>query len=206
MGELVYVLAVNLQLLSAYCISWLAVCTAGFRGFCATGTEGVEELILSFQIVPLKSSVHVAPLFLQHSYLYARILGSEVDSAMVGRVRDAEDVSYVVGRPESVEMLEGRCAPDLRARLTHVFIYILRYAYIDYGVCGTRKQQLLVLRQTQTEYAAFVRIDDSPALIGIEAVDLLAVSLADATCLHTHIPVSPLPVYQRVCIWRTRQV
>jgi hypothetical protein len=48
-----------------------------------------------------------------YSYLYACVLGSEVDGAVVGRICDAEDVSDIVGRPERVEMLEGRCAPDL---------------------------------------------------------------------------------------------
>ena len=46
-------------------------------------------------------------------YLYAGVLGAEVDGAVVGRVCDAEDVSDVVGRPQRVEVLEGRCAPDL---------------------------------------------------------------------------------------------
>jgi hypothetical protein len=48
-----------------------------------------------------------------HPYLYACVLGAEVDGAVVGRIRDAEDVSDIVGRPERVEMPEGRRAPDL---------------------------------------------------------------------------------------------
>ena len=46
-------------------------------------------------------------------------------------------------------------------------------AHIDDGICRTRKKQLTVLRQTQTEDAAFVRVDDFPPFIRVEAVDLL---------------------------------
>ena len=47
---------------------------------------------------------------------------------------------------------------------------------IDYGVCRTREQPLPVLRQTQPEYAALVRVYDSTALVCIEAEDLRAIS------------------------------
>jgi hypothetical protein len=50
------------------------------------------------------------------SCLYACVLGSEVDGAVVGRVSDAEDVSDIVGRPERIEMLERRRAPDLQSQ------------------------------------------------------------------------------------------
>jgi len=48
------------------------------------------------------------------SYLYARVLCSEVDGVVAGRVGEAEDVANVVGRPECVAMLEGGRAPDLK--------------------------------------------------------------------------------------------
>jgi hypothetical protein len=48
MGKLVDVLTVNLQLLSAYCIAWSIVCTAGLWCFCTARAEGVEEFVLSF--------------------------------------------------------------------------------------------------------------------------------------------------------------
>jgi hypothetical protein len=50
---------------------------------------------------------------LKPPYLYACVLGSEVDGAVGGRVCDTEDVSDVVGRPERVEVLEGCRTPDL---------------------------------------------------------------------------------------------
>ena len=48
MGELADVVAVDLQLLSADCVSWSAVCTARLGRLGATRTEGVEEFVLSF--------------------------------------------------------------------------------------------------------------------------------------------------------------
>ena len=50
---------------------------------------------------------------LLETYLYTGVLRSEVDCAVVGRVCDAENVSDVVGGPQCVETLKGRCTPDL---------------------------------------------------------------------------------------------
>jgi hypothetical protein len=71
--KLADVVAVDLQLLSADGVSWSAICAARFGGLCAAGSEGVEELVLSFvrvrreargwsrvflfQVVPLPLSV-----------------------------------------------------------------------------------------------------------------------------------------------------
>jgi hypothetical protein len=46
--KLADVMAVDLQLLPADCISWSAICTARFGGLCAAGAEGVEEFVLAF--------------------------------------------------------------------------------------------------------------------------------------------------------------
>ena len=50
------------------------------------------------------------------SYLYASVLCSKINGAVVGRVRDAEDVSDIVRRPERVEVLEGGGTPDLNVQ------------------------------------------------------------------------------------------
>lgn len=48
MGELVNVLAVNLELLSSYGISRAVVCADRLRGLRATRSQGVKEFVLSF--------------------------------------------------------------------------------------------------------------------------------------------------------------
>jgi hypothetical protein len=47
-GKLADVMAVDLELLPADCVSWSAVCTARFGSLCAAGAEGVEEFVLAF--------------------------------------------------------------------------------------------------------------------------------------------------------------
>jgi hypothetical protein len=40
-------------------------------------------------------------------------------------------------------------------------------AYIDNGICSSREQELLVLRQAESEYAAFVRLNNSATFIRV---------------------------------------
>jgi hypothetical protein len=133
MGELADVVAVNLQFLPAYCIPWPRIRSARLWGLRAARSQRVKELVLPFggmrreawsrpsiflfQIVPLPLSAGVLSMHLL-SYLYACVLGSEIDGAMMGRVCDAKDVSDIVWRPESVKVSEGRRAPDLMAQHT----------------------------------------------------------------------------------------
>jgi len=52
------------------------------------------------------------------SYLYACVLRSQVYSVVVGGVGHTEDVTDVIGRPERIQVLEGRGAPDLDSQHT----------------------------------------------------------------------------------------
>jgi hypothetical protein len=68
-------------------------------------------------------------------------------------------------------------------------------ANIDDGVRGTREQQRLVLRQTEAQHAAFVRADDSSALVRVETVDLPCLAGTPTSRLHlrsTHQNLSAL--------------
>lgn len=78
-------------------------------------------------------------------------------------------------------------------------------AYINNGVCSSREEELLILRQTETEDAAFVRLDDSATFVGIEAVDLNSL-FGKISSTPASIPVSRLPGYQRRYIATRRQV
>lgn len=133
MGELTYVLAVDLKFLSAHSISRPGVCAYWLGCLRAARSEGVEEFVLSFrgvrgdrgwwasillfQVIPLAQSVlRCCGVPYWPTYLYTCVLRSKIDCAVEGRVCDAEDVSDIVGRPEGVEVTEGRCAPDLKCQ------------------------------------------------------------------------------------------
>lgn len=51
-------------------------------------------------------------------YLYACVLRSQVHRVVVGGVGHTEDVTDVIGRPERIQVLEGRAAPDLDSQYT----------------------------------------------------------------------------------------
>lgn len=89
---------------------------------------------------------------------------------MVIRVCDAEDVSDIVRRPQRVAVLERGSTPDLEGQ--HSFFDLIHATYVHDRICGTRKEQRLVLRQAESEDAPFVRMDDSPAFVRVEAVYL----------------------------------
>jgi hypothetical protein len=111
--KLVYVLPVNQQRLPAHRVFRSAVRDTRFRCLYATGAERVEEAVLAFggvhRLVGCRSDVFL----LEVVPLYAGVLGPEVDGAMQRRVRDAEDVANIVGRPQRVEVPEGGRTPDL---------------------------------------------------------------------------------------------
>ena len=50
------------------------------------------------------------------THLYTRVLGTEIDCLMVGRVGDAKDVTNIVGRPQRIETKVGGGTPDLDER------------------------------------------------------------------------------------------
>jgi hypothetical protein len=64
-------------------------------------------------------------------------------------------------------------------------------AHIDDWVSRAREQQRAVLRQTQAEYAAFVRLDHSPPLVRVEAVDLLLLAEVTGVFLEFCTRISP---------------
>jgi hypothetical protein len=63
--ELVYVLAVNLQLLASYCILWSAVCPTRLRCLYAAGAKGVEEAVLACGGVRCERGWWTSVLFLE---------------------------------------------------------------------------------------------------------------------------------------------
>jgi hypothetical protein len=123
---------------------------------------------------------------------------------MVRRVRDAEDVADIIGRPQRVEATEAGRAPDLCASAHCPSVARDGGAHIDDGVCGAREEQLLVLRQAQAEHAALVALDYLAPLIRVQSIDLPPSAQFPNYCLSS-IPISPLPVCLQRCSCPRRQ-
>jgi hypothetical protein len=199
--ELVYVLAVNLQILSSYRVTGSAVRTAGLWRRYPTRPERVEEAILAlggvrcegwgwsrvffFEVIPLSRLV------LRTSRRVPCLLVcwcSGLQGTRCGGLTSMRHRKCLRYRRATRARRDGGRSTCTRPSTMSTLAPapFVELTYIDNGVCGTREQQRLVLRQTEAQHAAFVRADDSPALVRVEAVDLPCLAKTPTSRLHVH--------------------
>lgn len=122
----------------------------GSRRAGATNSFGIKEAVVSSVWMARAVVGHATVGVLETSPLNGGILGAVVDSLVLGRVGDGEDIAKrVVGAVDLVETLHGFGTPD-----------------VDDGVAGAGKEQGPIVGEEEAHDAA---------LVGLDAVDQLEV-------------------------------